>query len=56
MNGVHDGYIPISFLRSHNYNTEDMMEKRVQVKPKPAAVSISYFVILFGTNNFPLSS
>lgn len=36
-NGVHQGHIPFSFLRSHNYNKQTILDRCLQVKPEPAS-------------------
>lgn len=34
---THNGCIPISFLRMHNYNTHTIMDRREHVKPQPTS-------------------
>ncbi|GFR68307.1 gamma-butyrobetaine dioxygenase-like isoform X1 [Elysia marginata] len=47
-NGSHTGHIPTDFLRSHNYNRQTLLDRRVQVKPEPASEipKVSYDDIL----------
>ncbi|RUS71647.1 hypothetical protein EGW08_020587 [Elysia chlorotica] len=36
MNDLHIGEIPTSFLRSHNYNMQTLLDRRVNTRPEPA--------------------
>ena len=43
MDDSHTVQIPTSFLRSHNYNSHTILDRRVQKRPEPASVSILSF-------------